>query len=183
MQISNNAKGFSLIEVLVTLVLVAVGVLGMVAMQAKAISYTKDAENRDTAVALANELVDIMRTYPDELFVKRPPSFPMYTELKSSSHFYKNKGSAFSLSNCELLTLDAKTQLACWFDRVVQQLPGSNDLAAEYFYICRSSSTGNCDGKGSAIEIQLAWKAKEGSCVRENNYNSDVCTYLTRVEL
>ena len=89
------SRGFSLIEVLVTLVLLAVGVLGMVALQSKSISYMKEAENRDTAVSTVNELVDIMRTYPEEIFVKKPPQLPMYAELSNSSFFYKKRGENF----------------------------------------------------------------------------------------
>ncbi|WP_255406862.1 type IV pilus modification protein PilV [Rhodoferax sp. OV413] len=54
------AAGFALIEVLVSLLLFSIGVLGMVAMQAKASSYAIDAENRSRAARLANELVATM---------------------------------------------------------------------------------------------------------------------------
>ena len=50
-----NSQGFSLIEVLVTIVLTTVGILGMVALQSKSIQYTQDAVNRNTAIALTNE--------------------------------------------------------------------------------------------------------------------------------
>jgi len=37
-----KSDGFSLIEVLVTLVLITIGVLGMVALQGKSIAFTQD---------------------------------------------------------------------------------------------------------------------------------------------
>jgi type IV pilus assembly protein PilV len=53
-------SGSSLIEVLVSLLIFSLGVLGMVAMQAKAISYSVDAEDRSRAAILANEIVAAM---------------------------------------------------------------------------------------------------------------------------
>ncbi len=52
--------GFALIEVLVSLLLFSLGVLGMVAMQAKASNYSVDAEDRSRASRMANELVASM---------------------------------------------------------------------------------------------------------------------------
>jgi type IV pilus assembly protein PilV len=51
------AAGFALIEVLVSLLLFSIGVLGMVAMQVKASAQSIAAEDRARAARLANELV------------------------------------------------------------------------------------------------------------------------------
>ena len=56
-----------MIEVLVTLVLISIGVLGMVALQARTIQYTQDAVQRNTAAMLANDLVELMRAMPEGL--------------------------------------------------------------------------------------------------------------------
>ena len=42
-------SGFSMIEVLVTLIIVTTGVLGMVAMQGRSIQFTQDSAQRSTA--------------------------------------------------------------------------------------------------------------------------------------
>jgi type IV pilus assembly protein PilV len=49
--------GATLIEVLVSLLIFSLGILGMVAMQAKSVSYSVDAEDRTRAAALVNQLV------------------------------------------------------------------------------------------------------------------------------
>ena len=59
-----TTKGFSLIEVLMALLLTTVGVLGMVALQGRSIQYTQDAVQRNTAVELANDLIEIVRANP-----------------------------------------------------------------------------------------------------------------------
>ena len=55
-----SSAGFALIEVLISLLLFSIGVLGMVGMQAKATGYAVDAENRSRAAQLASELVASM---------------------------------------------------------------------------------------------------------------------------
>ena len=47
-----SLSGFSLLEVLVTLLLTTVGILGMVAMQGQAIKQTQDSVNRTHVVML-----------------------------------------------------------------------------------------------------------------------------------
>lgn len=55
-----HQQGVALIEVMVSLLIFSLGVLGMVAMQGKAITYTVDAEDRSRAAMLANEIVASM---------------------------------------------------------------------------------------------------------------------------
>lgn len=191
--------GFSLIEVLVTLLLVTTGVLGMVAMQARAIQYTQDSVQRNAAVDLANELVELMRANPDEVFTSLPPSQPVASGLKGSSLFYKPRGGNFSPApgtpgsgDCappsSATDKDPKKQRDCWLSRVEASLPGASDLLTEHFYVCRSSAPSNgaaptCDGKGSVLEIQLAWAVKSGACPDDRAPNATTCIYRTRVEL
>lgn len=53
--------GFSLIEVLVSVVILAVGLLGVAAMQLSMIRYNHSAQMRSTATAQANNMLDRMR--------------------------------------------------------------------------------------------------------------------------
>jgi type IV pilus assembly protein PilV len=55
-----NQTGVALIEVMVSLLIFSVGVLGMVAMQGKSISYAVSAEDRSRAALLTNEIVAAM---------------------------------------------------------------------------------------------------------------------------
>ena len=52
--------GATLIEVLISLLIFSLGVLGLVGMQAKAVNYAVSSEDRSTASALANDLVAAM---------------------------------------------------------------------------------------------------------------------------
>lgn len=57
---TGQQQGVALIEVMVSLLIFSLGVLGMVAMHGKAITYTVDAEDRSRAAILANEMVASM---------------------------------------------------------------------------------------------------------------------------
>lgn len=54
---AHRQGGATLIEVLVSLLIFSLGVLGMVAMQAKSVAYSVDAEDRSRAAALVSQLV------------------------------------------------------------------------------------------------------------------------------
>ena len=55
-----EARGVALIEVLIALLIFMVGILGIVGLQAKAIQFSVQAEDRSRAALLANDLVTAM---------------------------------------------------------------------------------------------------------------------------
>lgn len=59
--------GFSMIEVLIALVVLAVGLLGLALLQTVNLRYTKSAQQRTMAVNLASEMLDTMRTNVSEV--------------------------------------------------------------------------------------------------------------------
>lgn len=165
-----STQGFSMIEVLITLLLVTVGVLGMVALQARSIGYTQDSIQRNTAAALANDLLEQIRINP--------------TGLPANSGFYKASGTAFpSLPSggCSSTSTTASEQLACWSDRASKLLPGASNLLTNDFYVCRTSAPGTCASSGSAVEIQVAWVVKAGECL--DGTSNTKCTYRLRSEI
>lgn len=164
----SDARGFSLIEVLVTMLLISVGILGMVAMQAKAISYTQDSIQRNTAAALADELMEILRA--DQHKVITADGQP-----RDSSDYYKQGSSSFpsAASDCASLPDNPAERLGCWAQRAGQALPGATDLLTSEFHIKPIDST---------IEIQLAWSVAKGACL-DGKPDGTVCHYRLRAEL
>jgi type IV pilus assembly protein PilV len=55
-------SGFSLFEILVAMIVIAIGVLGIAGLQASALRYSKASEMRYTAVQLTNELIERLRS-------------------------------------------------------------------------------------------------------------------------
>ncbi len=191
-----NSRGFSLIEVLVTILLTTIGILGMVALQSKSIQYTQDAVHRNAAVMLTNDLIEIMRSHRDLLFNKTPEFNDSYTELKASSVIYNASGKLqLDAGNCPTsgLANTLQQQGDCWLKQVEETLPGAADLIEGAFMVCPSfaladsdyvNSAPQCAGsnyRGSTLGVQLAWRSKEAVCGKDSN--SDICTFTTRVEL
>lgn len=187
--------GFSLIEVLVTLVLVTTGILGMIAMQGRSIQYTHESAQRNAAVDLSNQLVEIMRANPQLLFSNFPPAQPASSNLLKESIFFKKIGSNYSPApavpadgDCNAPNTPTK-QRDCWLEQVKSKLPNAAALLNDHFYVCRSptptnTSAPNCsEDKGSTIEIQLAWSVKNGGCPDLRAPNETICIYRTRIEL
>ena len=182
-----QVRGFSLLEVLITLVLTAIGIIGIVAMQSRSIQYTQNSVERNTAITLTNELIEIIRSNPDDVFDQVLPDYPINSALKSDSIFFKAKGEDFATEadDCESPAAASSAQELrdCWVAKAKTRLPEGDTLFDSDAYVCRSSTPGTCDDKGSAIEIQLAWSSRgEGACLTAAGGESDVCTFSTRVE-
>lgn len=54
-------RGFTLIEVLVTVIVLAIGLLGLAALQFSGLRYTHSAYQRSQATILTNDIIDRMR--------------------------------------------------------------------------------------------------------------------------
>lgn len=55
-----RARGFSMIEVLVAIVLISFGILGLVSLQARAVQYSVSAEDSQRAALLAGDIAATM---------------------------------------------------------------------------------------------------------------------------
>jgi type IV pilus assembly protein PilV len=60
------ARGFSMIEVLIALVVLGVGLLGLALLQTTNLRFTKSADQRTQAVNLATEMLDMIRANHSE---------------------------------------------------------------------------------------------------------------------
>lgn len=177
-------RGFSMMEVLITLLLISISVLGMVAMQAQSISFAQDSVQRNTAAMLAEDLMEIMRA--DSIRVLDINGLP-----REDSDYYKASGAAFSSApdTCAPLPDAAADRLACWAARAEEALPDASALSESEFHVCRSASPNTCSAGGSAIEVQLAWRVKEGDCLdagvdaNAEGYDGTICRYRLRAEL
>jgi type IV pilus assembly protein PilV len=54
----SNLKGFSLIEVLVTIIITSIGLMGLVSLQMQAVRATTDSGNRSQAVWIFNDIIN-----------------------------------------------------------------------------------------------------------------------------
>ena len=57
---ARTRRGIALIEVLVSILIFSLGLLGLVGLQARAVAFSTDAEDRNRAAMLANEIATVM---------------------------------------------------------------------------------------------------------------------------
>ncbi|BDU17574.1 type IV pilus modification protein PilV [Lysobacter auxotrophicus] len=107
--------GFSLIEVLIALLVLALGLLGLAFLQVLNVRYTSSAEHRTMATNLASEVVDMMRSNPRHLVV--------YNRLDKAS-FANVAVPATGCSKAGDSEATAQNNVARWRCDVVTQLPG-----------------------------------------------------------
>lgn len=122
--------GFSLIEVLIALVILAIGLLGLALLQTMNLRYTKSAEQRTKAVNLASAILDTMRTNRSELaaYVVNDANFADVDPVGGCSRD---------------AALTAASNIARWMCEVKESLG--------------PEATGEIVVAGSAVSVQLRW--------------------------
>jgi type IV pilus assembly protein PilV len=171
-----RSTGFSMIEVLVSLLITVIGVLGMVALQSKAIPFTQDSAQRNTAIMLVDDLLELIRTAGS---------------CTSANNCVKPPGAAFTQSSsCVPTPATLNQQIGCWAIQAGKALPGGDALLSSSFYICRSVKPGDVTtacGTDSVvdteIEIQVAWKVRTAADCMATDTVGTTCTYRIRTRL
>lgn len=183
-----RTKGFSLIEVLVALLLTTVGILGMVALQGQSIRYTQDAINRNNAASLTNDLIEIMRQYPEEFWVGEFDALENTTALFNANGVLQPQATACP---SDAYPQNLAGHLGCWVQQMESILPGggTDDVRARV-RICPSFTLSkgeiacaNSAFEGSSMGIQLAWQVNNGGECMDGDDDNTVCIYQTRFEL
>jgi type IV pilus assembly protein PilV len=117
--VARRQAGFSLIEVLIALLVLAIGLLGLAFLQVLNVRYTGSAEQRTMATNLASEVIDMMRSNPRHVVV-----YKRLTEASFTGVTEPNTG-------CSVAAEDAATavrHIARWRCDVVSQLPEGRGL-------------------------------------------------------
>lgn len=113
-------RGVTLIEVLVALVIVAVGLLGLAGMQVRGLSIQKDAHGRAIATQLALDLADRMRANRDPATAAPPAQYAFTTAYGGTA---PTPGADCSVAVCDLAQ-QAQFDVAGWVGRISAALPG-----------------------------------------------------------
>lgn len=163
-----SAAGFSLIEVLVSIIILSFGLLGMVGLQASALQANRDARLQSVSTTLARELSDMMRGNKE---IAKPtatvnPYLGMFsnpngaTSLAPTTNSYcLNVG-----SSCTTPVDTAQAQMTDWLARVDAELPGArvevcpdpspfNAQGIPQWSSCAASTTDST----AAVYIKIGW--------------------------
>lgn len=155
------SRGFSLVEVLVSVVILSFGLLGMVGLQAAALQANRQARIQATAGSLAHELAEMMRGNKDiGLLTSNNPYIGEYTP---SSPMPANPSYCLNVNPiatpCSDATAVANAQMTEWLTRVRAELPGA------YVKVCVDSAPYlngvprfSCSaGSGATTVIKIGW--------------------------
>lgn len=125
--------GFSLIEVLVALLILAIGVLGIIALQFKGLKYNFDANLRSQITFLANDIADKIRL-----------------NQTNAASYVANYTAGTAHTACVYATAsNAANDLNCWHDFVDASLP--------------PGSIANITGPSAGLyTVSLGWTDREG---------------------
>ncbi|WP_395005403.1 type IV pilus modification protein PilV [Undibacterium sp.] len=157
----NSARGGSLIEVLVAMLLIAFGFLGIGALFNFSISTNKSASSRLTATMLAQDYADIARANPIALGNSQYNRTILSFDPEAKAVSTVNTANLCSYPNCTVATSAANDQ-ELFVRRVKALLPAGD-------YVATRLTAGNTN----AIDIWILWV--EGKNSSEPNTNNDVC--------
>lgn len=163
---SNRQTGFSLIEVLISIAILSFGLLGLVGLQAAALQGNRDARLQSSAVSLARELAEMMRSNKNATIAALTPVNPYLGDfntnplVSTAPSYCLNAGSAPAACAGNITTI-ANAQMTEWLARVSNELPGARVV------VCIDSNpydaTGKprwaCDNAGisTASVIKIGW--------------------------
>lgn len=156
---STPQLGFSLVEVLVSIFVLTVGLLGMVGMQAASLQSNREARLQSSAVTLARELADMVRGNKSEGI--KATSNPYIGSFASPLTF---TAPAYCLnvavaSTCVTTVDVANAEMTEWLARVDSELPSARvDICFDSTPFDASGlPQWSCSNTGSVMVIKIGW--------------------------
>jgi len=126
-----DASGFTLLEVLVALLVLAIGLLGLAALQTMSMKFSHQSYERTQATLLAYDILDCMRANPNGDYSATASSDPGCISASCTAnqlaehdlfHWRKAVQNSLAASAATVSTLgNAATVTLTWFENDIQQ--------------------------------------------------------------
>lgn len=153
--------GFSLIEVLVAIIILSIGMLGAVGMQAAAMQSNKETRNQSVAASFARELADKMRGNHAVAIKSAAADNPYLiaeTTLTGTGSFVAPTENCFTTA-CSSAAAVAIWDMADWKNRVQNALPDPKikvclDKAP---FAADGTAKWACTDDGDITVLKMAW--------------------------
>tara|TARA_B100000676_G_C17928435_1_gene759457 strand:+ start:214 stop:855 length:642 start_codon:yes stop_codon:yes gene_type:complete len=185
-------KGFSLIEVLVTLLVLSIGLMGLSALQAASIRDGFDAGQRSQATWLVQELAERMRANVDGQANGYTAAAARANlcdggPTKYCSDYFNGASKTNAANDCsadEVAEFDV-WELTCGFDRT-NTVSGPLDhlsLGANGLQLtCNDADTGDADpcSTGSDFTAVLNWTSASADATSSNENAAKTITFIVR---
>ncbi len=152
-------SGITLVEVMVTLLIVGVGLLGLLGLQAKSLAGHKDSMDRKAAAELVSQIGERMRA--NHLGFMRD-DYTTAVKPNDATPTAPNCGVATPCSVAELAQLD----ISLWLQTLRKRLPDSGA------YIVTSGGAGaKMDTDGTSVRVTVVWREAQ-----EQSFTDDACS-------
>ncbi|GLQ46875.1 type IV pilus modification protein PilV [Dyella lipolytica] len=164
----HRMRGFTLLEVLVALVILSIGVLGLAAMQATALSSTHGSQTESMVVIQARSLADAMTANPDYWGI----TSPTFTVTGTPNNLtYTGNPPTYSGANCSTATCSytdmAGYDLQQWANQLLTQVPGAKGSIT-----CTGSAPVGCS-------ITITWTQNSAAALNSGTANAAATTQMS----
>jgi type IV pilus assembly protein PilV len=153
--------GFTLLEVLVSLVILSIGLLGLAAMQASALSSTHGSQLESMVALQARSLADAMSANPD-YWANNTPTFTVGGTAASPT--FGSAAPAAPSGGCINTTCSSTNMagydLQQWAKQLLTQVPGANATIT-----CSTSAPVGCS-------ITINWTEKAAAALNQGTQNA-----------
>jgi type IV pilus assembly protein PilV len=152
-------RGFTLVEALISVVIMSIGLLGVAALQTRSLGSTNISSKRSQAVLLAGDLADRMRANRVAADVAAASNYGNIAAADNACRAI-HYNHTHNVGACTAVQL-AADDLADWSAQIAALLPSGSGV------VCRDSTPNDgtvaapaCDGNGNAFAIKIFWSEK-----------------------
>jgi len=189
-ELKKPSQGFTLLEILVAIIVLSFGLLGMVGIQAMALKSNNDAKQQSTAVQLAGELSDMMRSNKAIAVGLTSAANPyLVADYFGGPNTVANPTEMCTgTSGCTSTINVASWEMYDWLNRVNNTFPGARVQVCYDNAPYTTSALGGlpqwgCSGTpaaGGSISIKIGWmrestnktRAQTGNATADANTNA-----------
>lgn len=157
----SRIRGFSLVEVMVSLVILSIGLIGLAAMQASALSSTHGSQLESMVAVQARSLADAMNANPD-YWNNNSPTFTVAGTAAAPTVSTNGPQQTVSCLNniCTTPTEVAGYDVQQWATQLLTQVPSATATIT-----CSASAPVGCS-------IQINWTEKAAAALNNGTQNS-----------
>ena len=166
-----NARGFSLVEALVSVLILSIGLLGIAALHTKSLSGSHTAATRTQSVLLATDIAERMRANRIAVDTSAASNYDTIAAADNSCravHF----GHSHAAVACTPAQL-AADDLFDWQAQVAALLPaGVGRVCLDSTPDDGTSASAACDGVGTTYAVKIWWteKARQNVAAEEKRF-------------
>lgn len=157
--------GFTLLEVLVAVLVLAIGIVGMIGLQAASLQANRDTRQQSSAVRLATELGEMMRANKQVAIQTSSTANPyLISNFTGTLPTAPSSACQGGASSCTALQV-AQSDIYGWLTRIQGTSTVPGELSGARVVVCFDAtpydSSGlpqwSCSGTGGLVVVKIGW--------------------------